>query len=205
MEYRSFNVRTWSFLCERTHMGVGAHQQLVSTFWLGKTHKFFIVHLTHRRGSNLGSLDLKSDALPTSCPKNNGFFFFFFPNNFCRSVCFLPVSGSSAENVHTILTRLNQKPRCCKWVARFDPRFLNAASGAACIDHHITSLYTHARLGLNEAPNPTRYPLAHGPLPLASARQGTPPSRPALHDRLSHTKKNPTPDSFQPWPQEHVT
>ena len=63
-----FNVRTWSFLCMRTHTGVGHSQQKVSTtFWLRKTHKFC---LCSWRGSNLGSVDLESDTLPTEPPRH---------------------------------------------------------------------------------------------------------------------------------------
>ena len=42
IDYRIFNMHTWSFLCVRIHTGVG-HTNSKSTqhFWLGKTHNFF--------------------------------------------------------------------------------------------------------------------------------------------------------------------
>ena len=62
MDYRIFIMHTWSFLCARVHTGGWPHQQQVgSTFWLGKTHKFWVCSW---RDSNLGLLDLESDALP---------------------------------------------------------------------------------------------------------------------------------------------
>ena len=67
MDYRIFNVRTWSFLCMRIHTHRVGHTDSESAqhFLLWKTHNFI---LWHRRGSNLGSLDLESDALSTEPP-----------------------------------------------------------------------------------------------------------------------------------------
>ena len=62
MDYRIFNVCTWSFLCVRTHTGGWTHQQRVSsTFWLGKAVTN-ICFLCSGRGSNRLSLDLYSQC-----------------------------------------------------------------------------------------------------------------------------------------------
>ena len=68
MDYGIFNVRTWSFLCVRICTGVGhTHRPRVSTtlFTRKNSHKVF---LCSWRGSNLGSLDLESDALTIEPP-----------------------------------------------------------------------------------------------------------------------------------------
>ena len=63
-------VRDHSHPCVCIHTGVGwAHRQRVSTTFLtrGKnSHNFYL--LCSWRGSNLGSLDLEFDALPTEPP-----------------------------------------------------------------------------------------------------------------------------------------
>ena len=71
MDYRISNVRTWSFLGMCVHTGSWAHRQRVSTTLLTwkNSHKLFLCSW-HRRGSNLGSLDLESDALPTEPPRH---------------------------------------------------------------------------------------------------------------------------------------
>ena len=62
MDYRIFNVRTWSFLCVPIHTGVGrTHSVLAQHFWLRKTHNFCVCSW---RGPNLRSSHLESDALP---------------------------------------------------------------------------------------------------------------------------------------------
>ena len=46
MDCRIFNVRTWSFLCMRIHMGVvHTDSESAQCFWLGKTHSVFLVLL----------------------------------------------------------------------------------------------------------------------------------------------------------------
>ena len=60
MDYRIFNVCMWSFLCVRIHTGVGhSDNESAQHFW----H-----FLCSWRGWNLGSLDLKSDAIPVERP-----------------------------------------------------------------------------------------------------------------------------------------
>ena len=58
-----------SFVCVRIHTRFGHtnSESSVSTCWLRKTPKKFLLSW-RRLGSNLGSLDLKSDALPTEPP-----------------------------------------------------------------------------------------------------------------------------------------
>ena len=42
MDYRIFNVHTWSFLCVRIHTGVGqTESESAQHFWLGKSHTHF--------------------------------------------------------------------------------------------------------------------------------------------------------------------
>ena len=63
IDYRIFNVCTWSFLCVRVHTGV-AHT--VRTFLTQQnSHKFFLCSW-RRRDSNLQALHLES--LPTEPP-----------------------------------------------------------------------------------------------------------------------------------------
>ena len=71
MDYRIFNVRTWSCICVCIHMGVGhTDSESAQHFWLGKTHKCFFGSWC-RRDSNLRSLDLESDALSTEQPRHH--------------------------------------------------------------------------------------------------------------------------------------
>ena len=64
MDYRIFNVHMWSFLCVRIHTGVGT--LTMSHFGLKRnSHRFFFCSW---HGSNLGSLDLESDAVPIEPP-----------------------------------------------------------------------------------------------------------------------------------------
>ena len=42
MDYRTFNVRTWSFLCVCIHMGGGHTDRESGHFWLRKTLKMFL-------------------------------------------------------------------------------------------------------------------------------------------------------------------
>ena len=64
IDYRIFNMRTWSFLCIRIQTGVGhTDSESAQQFWLRKTLTIFV--LCTWRGLNLGFLDLESDALPT--------------------------------------------------------------------------------------------------------------------------------------------
>ena len=67
MDYRLFNVYTWSFLCVHiyTHRGWTHRQRVGTTFLTQKTHKFF---LCSWRDLNLVPLDLQSDALPIELP-----------------------------------------------------------------------------------------------------------------------------------------
>ena len=68
MDYRIFTVRTWSFLRMHIHTGVGhTDSESAQHFWLGKTHKFFLCSWLD---SNLGPLNLESDALPTEPPRH---------------------------------------------------------------------------------------------------------------------------------------
>ena len=61
-------MRTWSFLCVRIHTGVGhTDSESAQHFWLGKTDNFF---LCSWRDSNLRSLDLESNTLPTEPPRH---------------------------------------------------------------------------------------------------------------------------------------
>ena len=62
MDYRIFNVRIWSFLCVRTHTGVGHTNNELA---LGKTDNFFLCSWWRW---NLGSLDFESDAVPIEPP-----------------------------------------------------------------------------------------------------------------------------------------
>ena len=63
------NMPMWSFFMRPcTHRGL-AHRQRVSTFLTNKkTHNFFLCSW-RRRGSNPGSVNLESDALPTEPPR----------------------------------------------------------------------------------------------------------------------------------------
>ena len=66
MDYRIFNVRTWSFSCVRvqyTHTGGWAHQQQVSTTIVTLTNLSCAPDADGVRTSGL--LDLESDVLPT--------------------------------------------------------------------------------------------------------------------------------------------
>ena len=66
-DYRIFNVRMWSFLRVRIHTGVGrTHSESEQQFLTWKNSGFFF--LCSWRGSNLGSLDLESNALPIEPP-----------------------------------------------------------------------------------------------------------------------------------------
>ena len=57
------NVRTWSFVCVRTHTGIARHTDSEPAhFWLGKNQRFF---LCSWRDSNPGHLYLQSNALTT--------------------------------------------------------------------------------------------------------------------------------------------
>ena len=93
MDYRIFNVRTWSFLCVRQHTGVG-HKDNETALHFGlckNSHKLF---LCSWRGLNLGSLDLESRCSTnraTSSPMFVQFFirisFFLFPECFHNWIC----------------------------------------------------------------------------------------------------------------------
>ena len=65
MDYRIFNMHTWSFLCVRIHTGVEHTDESAQHFSPKKTHKFF---LCTWRGSNQGSLDLESGTVPIEPP-----------------------------------------------------------------------------------------------------------------------------------------
>ena len=69
MDYRIFNMHTWSFLCAHIHPG-GGHIDCESAqhFWLRRTHKLF---LCSWRDSNLHPSDLESDALPIEPPRHS--------------------------------------------------------------------------------------------------------------------------------------
>ena len=63
MDYRIFNVRTWSFLCVRIHTRVGhTDSESAQHFWLCQIHEIFRVLQT---GLELGSWNMKTDALPS--------------------------------------------------------------------------------------------------------------------------------------------
>ena len=69
MDYRIFNVHTWSFWWVRMYTGVGHTNRVSTTFLTWKNyHKYFWCSW-RRWGSNLRSLDLESDALPTEPPR----------------------------------------------------------------------------------------------------------------------------------------
>ena len=64
MDYRIFNMRTWSFVCVRIHAGVG-HTDSESA-----QHFFTLKNSWRGRGLNPGSLDLELNALPTEPPRH---------------------------------------------------------------------------------------------------------------------------------------
>ena len=67
MDYRIFNVRTWSFLRVHIHTRVGhIDSKSAQHFWQGKTHTFFVCSWWD---SNLHPLDLEPDALPIEPPR----------------------------------------------------------------------------------------------------------------------------------------
>ena len=66
MDYRIFNVRTWSFLCVRGH----TDSESAQLFWPRKTLTNFLLCSWRRLDSNLQSLDFESDALPTEPPRH---------------------------------------------------------------------------------------------------------------------------------------
>ena len=58
--YRILNVRVWSFLCVRIHIGFGhTDRESAQHFWLGKTNYVSLVLLT---GFELRSWNVKSDT-----------------------------------------------------------------------------------------------------------------------------------------------
>ena len=89
-------MRTWSVLCICIHMGVRhTDSESAQKFWIRKTHKFF---LCSRWDSNLGPLDLESDALPIEPPRHPIGNLFFF------SHCYLPIIMQES---------LVAMPNCC--------------------------------------------------------------------------------------------
>ena len=71
MDYIIVNVRTWSFLCARIHTGGWAHTSTASRhnmFYSEKLRKKNL--LCSWRDSNLGPLDLETDALTTEPTRN---------------------------------------------------------------------------------------------------------------------------------------
>ena len=67
MDYRTFNVRTWSYLCVRIHTGVGLTN---NEFWIGKnSHICFIVLLTGFEPRVLGSRVRRSTNCDPPSPR----------------------------------------------------------------------------------------------------------------------------------------
>ena len=70
MDYRIFNVSTWSFAWVRIHTGVGhTDSESAQPFWLKKPSKFF---LCSWRDSNPRPLDLQSNTLTTEATRHPG-------------------------------------------------------------------------------------------------------------------------------------
>ena len=71
MDCRIFNVRTSLFVFVRVHTGVGhTGSESAQHFWLGKNSHKFVLCSWRRRDSNIRSLDLESNALPTESPRH---------------------------------------------------------------------------------------------------------------------------------------
>ena len=69
IDYRIFNVCTRSFLCVHIHTRGWAHRHLTSQLNIFNSEKLTFF-LRSWRDSNLGSLDLESDALPVEPPRH---------------------------------------------------------------------------------------------------------------------------------------
>ena len=123
MDYRIFHVRTWSFLFVCMHTGGWAHRQQVDTFLTQKNSQFFLLCSWCRRGSNLRSLDLEPDALPTEPPHHLRYL-----NNYvvCSKLC-----NSWAGALHNVVNCVHVSVRmnvcdphecsCCASSWRFQP------------------------------------------------------------------------------------